>query len=134
MGLKKIQNTYFNVFQKDYFNFSGTVSNYVYAVFAIVSIIIWIALGTLTGILRNISVLGWILSTLTIVVFIFLAIPFVALTVRRLHAFRLSGLWALLLLIPLVNLVMVIYLIVVNNTVSTSKKRKKPVKKSAKKS
>jgi uncharacterized membrane protein YhaH (DUF805 family) len=81
-------------------NFSGNASRKEFIIPLVVILILSIILGGVIG-----GVIGTILS---IIVFI----SALSVSVRRLHDCGHSGLWVLLYLIPIVNLILIIYLCV----------------------
>lgn len=86
-----------------YFTLAGKSGQREYVFFLIFTLIIG-AIGSVAGQIS--SILGLVVG----IIGLLCIIPGITVTVRRLHDRGLSGLWALLLLIPVVNLVLVIYL------------------------
>lgn len=84
-------------------NFSGRASQREFIVFALFCIILGGIISSLLGSIA--AILSWIFC-----IVVFLAI--LAISVRRLHDTGHSGLWALLYLLPLINLILLIYLCV----------------------
>ena len=107
---KGFWDSYVNSLTKRTVDFKGRSDRREYIIFIIITWIVWFVLGLLSGLLRNVAVLSWILWVVSAVIWIFTFIAFIAIVVRRLHDIGKSGWWALLLLIPVVNIIFVIYL------------------------
>ncbi len=108
-------NWYVEVLRK-YATFTGRARRQEYWMFVLVNVLISIVLGVIDGIMSgvangvsgssniNITVLGSLYSLLVLV-------PSLAVGVRRLHDTGRSGWWMLLALVPLVNLLLLVFFI-----------------------
>ncbi|MDR2047683.1 MAG: DUF805 domain-containing protein [Clostridiales bacterium] len=102
-----IVKTYFNVFKKDFANFKGTEKASTYIIFMVGSWIISVVLLIVGQIVPSASVALNLISTiLGLIVFI----PSLAIITRRLHSKGKTALWLLLLLIPIVNIIILVWL------------------------
>jgi uncharacterized membrane protein YhaH (DUF805 family) len=68
-----------------------------------------IALGILLALFQNVGVLQWIASIAFVVVVLALILPSITVAIRRLHDRGLSGWWYLLNLIPIGNIVILVF-------------------------
>ena len=89
---------YFEVFRK-YAEFEGRSRRSEYWMFFLINVVVSIGLGIAEGIVGG----GGLLSLLYMLVTI---IPSLAVTVRRLHDTGRSGMWMLILFVPLIGLIL----------------------------
>lgn len=97
----------------DYFTFDGAISKTEFQK----SFIILFIIGFILNFIAYSIFPGGILGLLLTIVRIVLAIAMFSITIRRLHDLGHSGWLSLLLLIPLVNLILIIYLLFANRKV-----------------
>ena len=91
------KNYFLDIITKHYFDFDGNEGIKTFWLFVLNVVIISVILGFISSILSTIFSLGVLLPSLGILV-------------RRLHDAGFSGLWALLLLVPVVGLIVVLIL------------------------
>lgn len=94
---------------KQYANFSGRARCKEYWMFTLLSNILTVALYQLM-LMFNDTALGGIFLLLIVAYSIAVFIPALAVTIRRLHDIDRSGWFALLMFIPLANLVLLVFL------------------------
>ena len=87
---------------KNYFNFSGRATRKEFGIFFAFSFVVMSAFQFTTYPIDIAFGLVWLL----------VLIPMVSITVRRIHDLRRSGWWALMLLIPFLNLALLIGLLI----------------------
>ncbi|REF25795.1 uncharacterized membrane protein YhaH (DUF805 family) [Xenorhabdus cabanillasii] len=96
-------NWYFQVF-KNYADFSGRASRKEYWMFYLFNIIIFFAICILGAIIGN------TIGSIVMLIYALVAfIPFLAVTVRRLHDTNRSGWWFLLVFVPIGGIVVFIF-------------------------
>ena len=101
---------------KKYATFTGRARRQEYWMFVLVSAIISIILGVIDGVMTGVvnGVLGSSdvrLNLLGALYSLFILLPSIAVGVRRLHDTGKSGWWMLLALVPLVNLILLVFFI-----------------------
>ena len=91
---------YFTDALKKYADFTGRASRKQYWMFALIYIIIYIALGLVDAFLGSV----WLASIFSLI----LIVPSISITTRRLHDTSRSGWWQLIYLIPLIGLIVML--------------------------
>jgi len=107
-------NQYFlNIVKNQYANFEGRARRKEYWMYALMYIIIFVAISVVAVILGMIaSILATIVSIISYLFSLALLVPTIAVGVRRLHDTNKSGWFMLLGLVPLANLYL-LYLLVI---------------------
>jgi uncharacterized membrane protein YhaH (DUF805 family) len=103
---------YLDVLTKYYFKFSGRAARKQFWFFALINAVLipfvfylaLILLGYFSTILPQIGYIIFGLYALIVIFYLFLVIPAIAITARRLHDIDLSGWWQLIALIPLLGM------------------------------
>ena len=104
-------NTYIEVAKK-YMVFTGRSRRTEYWTFTLINIGISVILSVLGGILGSIAgILGSIVSIVSMLFFLAMLLPGIAVGIRRLHDTGRSGWFLLIGLIPLVGLVLIYFLV-----------------------
>ena len=96
--------------KQDYFTFDGKIGKKQYLISFLILLAIGIVFGFVLGLIFGMLGLGGLLQILLLPVQILLAIASFSIAIRRFHDLGKSGWFSLLLLIPLVNLLVIIYL------------------------
>lgn len=101
-------NWYITVLTKRFALFEGRAGREEFLSFILVNWAVLFVLGFVLGLLGRMTGLG-VLSMLALLAFLATAVPSVAVFIRRLHDTGRPAIYALLLLVPLINLLAVIY-------------------------
>jgi len=93
---------------KNYAGFSGRARRKEYWMFFLVNIVIAVVLGVLGGVTGA----GTLFGALSVLYFLALLIPGIAVTLRRLHDIGRSGWWILSVLVPIVgSIVLLVFMV-----------------------
>ena len=103
---EELMHWYFEVLQK-YTLFTGRARRSEFWYFVLISVLIGLVLGMLDAVIRKVIGFG----PLGIVYGLAVLVPGIAVSIRRLHDTDRSGWWLLLGLVPLVDLVLIVFLV-----------------------
>jgi uncharacterized membrane protein YhaH (DUF805 family) len=87
---------------KNYFGFDGRARRMEYWMFILINLLVSIAIAVVEGMLGSPGVVYGLYSLAVL-------IPTIAVGIRRLHDTGRSGWWLLLMIVPLVNLVLLVF-------------------------
>lgn len=111
--MEAVEKWFLSVLKTKYADFEGRAQRQEYWMYTLFVILIFIALGIVTGIGAAISdILGVLLSGVLVLAAIGLIVPSLAIAIRRLHDTGRSGWWFLISVIPIVSVVGSIVLLV----------------------
>lgn len=99
--------------KQDYFTFDGRIGKKQFLISFLILLVTHIVVMILVGVLS--SIIGGLAGLLGFVVYIGIMVAYFSIAIRRLHDLNQSGWLSLLLLIPLVNLIMLVYLCIADS-------------------
>ena len=102
-------NYFLDVITKKYAEFNGRATRSEYWYFTLFSLIAYIIVGVVDGLLVNVT--GG-LPVLSIILMVGLLVPSIAVAVRRLHDIGKSGWWYLLAIVPIISLVLIAFFVI----------------------